>query len=81
MKQYYVYLAKCSDGTLYCGYTDDLQKRELAHNEGKGAKYTAGRLPISFVYTESFTIKSDALKREYAIKKLTRIQKQALIKT
>lgn len=79
MKQYYVYLAECSDGSLYCGYTDDLQKREVAHNEGKGAKYTTSRLPVTFVYNEACETKSAALKREYEIKQLTKEQKHALI--
>ena len=77
---YYTYLAKCSDGSLYCGYTDDIDAREKVHNSGKGAKYTRSRLPVKIVYFESFETKSEALKREHAIKKLTRIKKEELIK-
>ena len=78
---YYTYLAKCSDGSLYCGYTDDVETREKVHNSGKGAKYTRSRLPVKIVYYEEFETKSEALRREHAIKKLTRIKKEELIKT
>ena len=77
---YYIYLAKCSDNSLYCGYTDNLKNREKVHNSGKGAKYTRSRLPVKIVYYEEFETKSEALKREHAIKKLTREQKEKLIK-
>lgn len=77
---YHVYLLSCVDGTLYCGYTTDLKKRIKAHNEGKGAKYTKSRLPVSLVYNEKYLTKSEALKRECAIKKLTRKEKIELIK-
>lgn len=78
---YYVYLLRCRDGSLYCGYTTDPQKRTAAHNCGKGAKYTKSRLPVMLVYTEEYATKSEALKRECAIKKLTREQKLALIES
>jgi len=78
--EYYVYLAECSDKTLYCGYTTDIIKRERCHNSGKGAKYTKSRLPVKIVYSEKHPTKSDALKREAAIKKLTRTEKLSLIK-
>lgn len=77
---FYVYLLECSDGTLYCGYTNDTKKRLAAHNSGKGAKYTKPRLPVKLVYQEQLPTKSEALKREAAIKKLTRQQKIELIK-
>lgn len=77
---YYTYLAECADRTLYCGYTDDVKNREMVHNSGKGAKYTRSRLPVKIVYYEEFETKSEALKREHAIKKLTRGQKEKLIK-
>ncbi len=77
---YYTYLLECSDGSFYCGFTDDLEHREKVHNSGKGAKYTRSRIPVKIVYFEEFETKSDALKREYAIKKLTRQQKEELIK-
>lgn len=79
MKRYYVYLLRCADDTLYCGYTDDVQKRVKAHNDGKGAKYTKSRRPVELVYTEECSSKSDALKRECAIKRMPRVQKLAMI--
>ena len=78
---YYVYLLRCGAGTLYAGYTNDLQRRLAVHNAGKGAKYTRSRLPVELVYWESFSNKSSALKREYAIKQCTRKEKLALIQT
>ena len=77
---YYVYMLKCADGSLYTGYTNDLQKRVDAHNSGRGAKYTKSRLPVRLVYSEEHESKSSALKREAEIKKLTRSQKERLIK-
>jgi len=74
-----VYLLECSDGSLYCGITKDLEGRVKAHNSGKGAKYTASRRPVKLVYTEVFGGKSEALKREHEIKKLSRNQKLCLI--
>lgn len=76
----YVYILKCSDNTLYTGWTNDLDKRFKMHSEGKGAKYTKGRLPVEIVYSEIFDNKSDAMKREYAIKKLSKLEKENLIK-
>ena len=76
---HYAYIVKCSDGTYYTGYTNDLEKRLLAHNAGKGAKYTRNRLPVEMVYYEEYEEKSEAMKREYAIKRLTRKQKEKLI--
>ena len=76
---HYVYLLRCSDGTLYCGYTTDLSKRLAAHNGGTGAKYTKPRLPAELVYHEEFDGKIDAMKREYAIKQLKRSDKLKLI--
>ena len=77
---YYVYMLKCADGSLYTGYTNDLQKRVGVHNSGRGAKYTKSRLPVRLVYSEEHESKSSALKREAEIKKLTRSQKEKLIK-
>lgn len=76
---YFVYIIKCSDETYYTGYTNNIEKRLKAHNEGKGAKYTRSRVPVELVYSESYENKGDALRREYAIKKLTRKQKEKLI--
>lgn len=74
------YIVQCSDGTLYCGYSNDVQKRVDTHNKGKGAKYTKTRLPVKLVYTECFETKSEAMKKEYQIKRLTRKQKLEIIK-
>ena len=71
----YVYILKCADGSLYTGWTTDLEKRVIAHNSGNGAKYTKSRLPVELIYYEEFENKSDALKRECAIKKLSRVEK------
>ena len=79
MSKHYVYILKCADGSLYTGYSTDLARRTRTHNSGKGAKYTRARLPVELIYTEEFDEKTDALRREYAIKKLTRAQKEELI--
>lgn len=78
---YHVYLLRCADGTLYTGFTNDLARRLAAHNAGRGAKYTRGRRPVELVYWESFSNKSSALKREYAIKRLSRAEKLSLIQS
>ena len=78
---YYVYLLRCADGTLYTGFTNDLARRLAAHNAGRGAKYTRGRRPVELVYWESFSNKSSALRREYAIKRLSRAEKLSLIQS
>lgn len=75
----YVYILKCGDGTLYTGWTNNLEKRVQAHNAGKGAKYTRARLPVELVYFEEFEEKVDAQRREYRIKKLSRKEKLKLI--
>ena len=77
---YYVYILQCSDGTLYTGSTDNIERRFATHQSGKGAKYTRSRLPLRLVYRETCEDKSTALKREIAIKKLSRTQKLELIK-
>ncbi len=76
---YYAYLLRCADSSYYAGYTNDPKKRTAAHNSGKGAKYTRSRLPVSLVYTEAFEDKSEALRREATLKKLSHKQKEALI--
>ena len=76
---WYVYILRCADGTLYTGYTNDVDARVEKHNAGKGAKYTKSRLPVVACYTESLESKSLAMQREYRIKKLTRAQKLVLI--
>lgn len=76
---YWVYILRCADGTLYTGITDDVERRLAAHNSGKGAKYTRGRGPVELVYREEAADKSAALRRELAIKRLSRAEKLALI--
>ena len=78
---HYTYMLKCKDGTYYTGYTNDLEKRVNAHNEGKGAKYTKGRGPVELIYFEEYEEKSIAMRREWEIKKLTKNQKEELCKT
>ncbi|QGU00214.1 putative endonuclease containing a URI domain [Candidatus Syntrophocurvum alkaliphilum] len=75
----YVYIVECSDKTLYTGYTVDIEKRIKQHNIGKASKYTRGRKPVNLVYLESFTSKSEALKRENKIKSMTREEKLNII--
>lgn len=75
----YVYILKCSDDTLYIGWTNDLEKRIKAHNEQKGARYTKRRTPVRLVYYETFETKIEALKREFDLKKLSREHKLYLI--
>lgn len=77
----YVYILECSDKTLYTGWTNNLDKRVKMHSLGKGAKYTRGRTPVKLLYYEIFEDKKDAMKREYKIKRLTRLQKEELINT
>ena len=77
--RHYVYILECADGTYYTGWTTDLEHRVATHNAGRGAKYTRARLPVQLVYFEEFDEKIPAQKREYAIKQLTRAQKEALI--
>lgn len=79
MARWFVYLARCADDTLYCGITNDLAGRMIAHNCGKGAKYTARRGPVEVVFSRRCASKSFALRLEYAIKQLTRSEKDALI--
>lgn len=75
----YTYLLECADQTLYCGWTNNLEKRLKAHNSGTGAKYTKPRRPVVLVYYEEFETKEEAMRREAAIKKLTRQEKKRLI--
>lgn len=75
----YVYILKCKDESLYTGWTTNLNNRIKTHNSGKGAKYTRARLPVELVYFEEFEDKIEAMKREYAIKQLTREKKLELI--
>ena len=76
---WFVYMLRCGDGSLYTGYTDDVARRLAVHQSGKGAKYTRSRLPVTLAYQEELPDKSAALRREAAIKKLTRGEKLRLI--
>lgn len=75
----YTYIVKCADGTFYTGWTNNLETRVAAHNKGSGARYTRSRLPVSLIYYESYETESQARKREYAIKRLSRQAKQELV--
>ena len=75
----YTYLLRCSDGTLYCGWTDNIEKRLAAHNSGKASKYTRSRLPVQLIYFETFDTKQEAMSREARIKQLSRREKLALV--
>ena len=75
----YTYILRCGDGMLYTGWTNDLEKRLAVHNSGKGGKYTRSRLPVELAYYEEHDTKEDAMRREWAIKQLTRQEKLALI--
>lgn len=79
MADHIVYILKCKDNTLYTGYTTDLEHRLTMHRDGKGAKYTRGRGPFQVMLVEMYDTKNEALKREYAIKQLTRTEKFQLI--
>ncbi len=78
---YWLYILRCGDGTLYTGIAADVEKRLAAHRAGKGAKYTKGRGPLELVYREPCADKSQALRRELAVKALTRAEKLALIQS
>jgi putative endonuclease len=76
--KWFVYLLLCADNTLYCGITNNILNRIKTHSEGKGSKYVRARLPVELVYKENYSTKSEALKREISIKKLSRIEKLKL---
>lgn len=76
---HFVYIVRCADGTLYTGSARDPRERERTHNSGRGARYTAGRLPVSLVYEEALDSLGAALRREHQLKRLSRRKKEALI--
>ncbi|WP_238478303.1 GIY-YIG nuclease family protein [Natranaeroarchaeum sulfidigenes] len=78
MGTHYVYMLECADGTLYTGYTTDVERRLDEHDSGVGAKYTRGRTPVDLIHSESYDTKSAAMAREYEIKQLTRAEKEQL---
>ena len=75
----YVYLLRCSDGSLYCGWTTDPAARVKAHNRGRGAKYTRSRLPVELVYLEAYEDRHEALSREWHLKRMSHEEKKKLI--
>lgn len=77
----YTYIVECADGTLYTGWTNDIEKRLAAHNEGRGAKYTRSRTPVKLVHLEEFSTKEEAMSREWEIKRYSAKKKRALIGT
>ncbi|RKD93706.1 GIY-YIG nuclease family protein [Halopiger aswanensis] len=77
--EHVVYVLECADGTLYTGYTTDLERRVAEHDAGAGAKYTRGRTPVELQYHERFDSRSAAMSREYEIKQLSRAEKERLI--
>lgn len=79
MNEHTFYVLKCSDGTMYAGYTNDLDKRVRTHNEGKGAKYTRPRTPVTCIYSETHETKTEAMRAEYAFKQLSRSAKLKFI--
>ncbi|PSP69779.1 endonuclease [Halobacteriales archaeon QH_9_66_26] len=76
---HYVYVVECSDGSLYTGYTTDVDRRVNEHNAGEGAKYTRGRTPVELRHVETFEERGTALSREHAIKRLPRAAKKSLL--
>ena len=76
----YTYIVRCSDGTLYTGWTNDLDKRIRDHNEGRGAKYTRSRRPVILAYYEEFLTKEEAMSREWAIKHMPGAKKEEMIR-
>jgi putative endonuclease len=76
---HYLYVLECADGSLYTGYTTDVERRVAEHDAGEGAKYTRGRTPVELVHVESFPTRSAALQREHEIKALSRAAKERLV--
>lgn len=76
----YTYIVRCSDGTLYTGWTNNLEKRIKDHNGGRGAKYTKSRRPVVLVYSEEFYTKEEAMRREWEIKQMSRRDKLKIVK-
>lgn len=78
---WFIYILQCNDNSLYTGVTNDLDRRIAAHNDGTGAKYTKGRGPVTLLYREESASRSDAQKREYSIKQMSRAEKIQLLKS
>jgi putative endonuclease len=79
MSGHFVYVLRCADGSLYTGYTTDVDRRVREHDQGKGAKYTRGRTPVELVHVERFDSRSTAMSREHEIKQLARSEKEMLV--
>lgn len=79
MSSHWVYVVECDDGTFYTGYTTDVERRVREHDAGEGAKYTRGRTPVTLRHVEEFETRSAAMSREYAIKRLSRREKERLV--
>ncbi|MCY8233837.1 GIY-YIG nuclease family protein [Priestia endophytica] len=79
MGEHFFYVLECRDKSFYGGYTNNMERRLAVHNEGKGAKYTRARRPVILLYKEEFETKSEAMKAEYAFKKLTRREKERFL--
>ena len=77
----YVYLLRCADGSLYCGWTTQLDKRVEAHNSGRGAKYTRSRLPVELVWFAAYEDRHEALSREWHIKRMSHAEKEKLVRS
>ena len=77
--EWWVYILRCADGSLYTGIARDVDRRAAVHNRGQGAKYTRSRLPVTLVYYETYPTKQEAMRREWEIKQLTREEKKKLI--
>ncbi len=80
MTEHWVYVVRCDDGSLYTGYTTDIDRRVREHNDGNGAKYTRGRAPVELVHRERYDTRGKALRREHEIKSLSRPAKERLIR-
>jgi len=76
--KFFAYIARCSDNSLYTGYTTNIEKREAKHNKGDGAKYTRSRRPIKIIYFEEYNTRAEAMKREREIKKFSKKRKEQL---
>lgn len=76
---HYVYVIECADGTLYTGYTTDVERRVAEHDAGDGAKYTRGRTPVDLLHVECFETRGEAMSREHEIKRLSRTEKERLV--
>ena len=75
------YMLRCADGSLYTGWTNDLEARVRAHNAGRGGKYTRSRRPVALVYAEAFATKREAMSREWHVKRMSKAEKEALVRT